>query len=130
MLGVTAAVGVGTLFLVFFLSTFFAAKITKPIVVVSEIAVKIASNAVKDNIMDSIHSAVNYRKMVWVLRPKPHIIPTTTVGLTREDITFKKEYNGEDEIGDLTRAFKSMIDSLSGKPKVSNSEAVIELKNM
>jgi len=54
VLGVTAAVGVGTLFIVFLLSTFLAARVTKPIVVVSEIAVKIASNAVKDNVMENI----------------------------------------------------------------------------
>jgi methyl-accepting chemotaxis protein len=103
VLGVTAAVGVGTLIIVFFLSTFFATRITKPVVVVSEVALKIAANAVKDNVM--------------------------------EDIEFRNEFNSRDEVGELARAFKGMITSLSGKAPKSHSndnmnEKSIEMKAM
>jgi len=101
VIGITAAVGIATLIIVYLLSIVSAATITKPIVVVSDTAMKIASNATKENVM--------------------------------ENIELKKEFDNQDEVGDLARAFKSMVNHLSGaaSPKTHNTgESGIELKRM
>jgi len=54
VVGITVGVGIGTLILVMFLSTLIGLQITRPVMMLSQIALQIASNATKSNKLEDI----------------------------------------------------------------------------